>query len=171
MQTLINDVRDQINSLNSFKYIDEDWGQLDDYSPHPPTKWPTALVDIIEAKPTNQGGHVQTLNITILVRVASMRLSPSSQGAKVSMRTKAEELFLTTQELHKKLHGWHKANSNYGTLSRIGFRRNHRIDGIREYQILYKTALKDATAYVEPTNLKEQVPNTIKIEISPEKLG
>ena len=79
MQTLVNDIRDRISSLNLFKYIDEDWGQLDDYSTNPPAKWPCALVDIVEAKPGNLGGLIQVVDITIMIRVAALRLSPGSQ--------------------------------------------------------------------------------------------
>ena len=166
MQTLVNDLRERIDSLALFKYIDEDWGQLDDYSTNPPTKWPTALVDVVEAKPSNVGSLVQLLELTVLIRVAALRLSPSSQRATATQRTNSEKVFELCQTLQTSLHGWHKANSHYGTLTRVGLRRNKRDDGIREYQLLFKTTLKDASAITELTDLHEQVPEVIKPSVS-----
>ncbi len=161
MQTLVNDVRDRLDSLNVFKYIDEDWGQLDDYTPNPPAKFPTALVDIVDAKPSEISGLVQLVDVTIMIRVAVLRLSPGSQKASAAQRTKSEEAFGITTNVHAKFHGWHKTDSAYGSLTRAGLRRNRRDDGIREYQILFKTTLKDVSATKPITDLSPQVPDTI----------
>jgi len=168
MQTLVNDIRDRISSLNLFKYIDEDWGQLDDYSTNPPTKWPCALVDIVEAKPGNLGGLIQVVDITIMVRVAALRLSPGSQKATEAQRLHSEEVFGLCTTVHSKLHGWHSKEdgTNYGTLTRTGLRRNKRDDGIREYQLLFTTALKDSSAQLAVTDLHAQVPSVIKPDVS-----
>lgn len=41
MNVLLTDVQDRlISQVTDLKYVDEDWGQLDDYSPHFPVKWP-----------------------------------------------------------------------------------------------------------------------------------
>jgi hypothetical protein len=162
MQTLINDVRDRLEGMNIFKYISEDWGQLDDYSPNPPTKFPTALVDIVDAKTSETSDLIQLIDVTIMVRVAAIRLSPGSQGATAAQRAKFESVFGITTDVHTKLHGWHKAESTYGTLTRVGLRRAKRDDGIREYQLLFRTVLKDISARQATEDLSNQVPEIIK---------
>lgn len=170
MQTLLNDVRDILAATGHFRYIDEDWGQLDEYNPNPPTKWPCALVDIVEAKPTQAGNKTQLLQCNVLIRIAAYRLNPSSQGAPAAKRDKAEQLFSIAQGIFAQLHGWHKQGSNYGSLSRTGFRRMRRDDGIREYQVLFSTALKDNDASPQTTDRSPDVPETIMPKVTVLKL-
>ena len=165
MRTLLDDVREKLQATGLFKYIDDDWGQLDDYSSNPPTKWPCALVDIIEGKPQDLARHIQTVECTILIRIADLRLSNSSQQAPSSQKEKSKELFAIGQTIFANLHGWHKPASGYGTLNRIGVRRNHRDDGIREYHILFKSQVRDVAAVIVTEDLKAQVPETIRPEI------
>ena len=40
-QAFLN-LQEKLQELAELKYIDEDWGQLDAYSPNPPTKFPLA---------------------------------------------------------------------------------------------------------------------------------
>jgi len=165
MRTLLNDIREKLQATGLFKYIDDDWGQLDDYASNPPTKWPCALVDIIDAKPESLGRVVQQLECTILIRLADIRTSNSSQQAPTGQRAKSAELFGMAQTVFAGLHGWHKPGSGYGTLSRVGFRRSHRDDGIREYHILFKSLVRDVVAAVETEDLSENVPDTIRPDI------
>jgi hypothetical protein len=161
MRTLLNDIRDKLQTSALFKYIDDDWGQLDDYSVNPPTKWPCALVDIIDAKPQDLGRHVQLMECTILIRVADLRLSNSSQQAPKDQQTKSRDLFSIAQTIFSILHGWHKEGSAYGTISRIGLRRNHRDDGIREYHILFKSQMRDVAAAIVTDDLSELVKSEV----------
>lgn len=166
MRTLLNDVREKLNDLNLFRYIDDDWGQLDDYAQSPPTKWPCALVDIIDAKPQSLSRRVQNIECTILIRVADLRLSNSSQQAPKTQRNKYEELFNIMQTVFSRFHGWHAVGSAYGTLSRIGFRRNHRDDGVREYHILFRCVVKDTAAVTPIEDIANQVPDYIRPHVT-----
>ena len=157
MRTLINDVRSILKNTGLFRYIDDDWGQLDDYSSHPPAKWPCALVDIVEATPEQLGRGVQSLDCSILIRVADLRMSNTSEQAPSQQKKQAAELFEIAQTIYAQLHGWHKADSNYGTLSRVGFRRMHRDDGIREYHILFRSLVRDVVAAIKTEDMSEDV--------------
>jgi hypothetical protein len=171
MRTLIGDIRAQLDETGCFRYIDDDWGQLDDYSNSPPTKWPCALVDIIEAKPENIGQHLQTLDCTILIRIADLRTANSSKNAPGPQKDKYYEILATADVIFARLHGWHKAGSSYGTISRVGFRRHHRDDGIREYHILFRTILKASAAAIVTEDKSEFVPSIIKPNILTEIEG
>jgi len=160
MQTLIDDIRERLDGLELFRYIDEDWGQLDDYA-RPPAQYPCALVDIARVQIENTGRTTQTLIVTVLVRVADMRLSNSSQKAPEDQRELAKYPLELAQYVYAALHGWHKEDSAYGALSRTGLVRVRRDDGIRQYDISFSTVLKDTAAAVVIDNLADQVPETI----------
>lgn len=157
MRVLLNDIRDKLQATGLFRYIDDDWGQLDDYSSRPPAKWPCALVDIVEAKTEDLGRGVQSLDCSILIRVADLRISNTSEQAPSKQKEQAAELFEIAQTIFAQLHGWHMSDSNYGTLSRVGFRRMHRDDGIREYHILFRSLVRDVVAAIKTEDLSEDV--------------
>ena len=43
---LLDSIKTKISEISEIKYIDENWGQLDYYSAHPPVQWPCCLIDI-----------------------------------------------------------------------------------------------------------------------------
>ena len=161
MVTLIEDVRSRLAAIAGILYIDEDWGQLDEFSQNPPVRWPCALVDIVNATPSNLGGKVQLIDCTLLVRLADVRLNKTSQKAPADGRNTAIGFFGLAQTIYQKLHGWHGPGSHYGSLSRVGFKRVVRDDGIREYHLSFSTLLTDVAAQVATNDISPQVPDTI----------
>lgn len=157
MVTLIEDVRNRLTEIAGILYIDEDWGQLDEFSQNPPVRWPCALVDIVDAAPSNMGSKVQLIDCTVLIRLADTRLNKTSQKAPVAGRNNANSFFGLAQTVYQKLHGWHGTDSHYGTLSRAGFKRVVRDDGIREYHLRFETLLTDTTAQLTFTDLSPDV--------------
>jgi hypothetical protein len=45
MKQLLLNIQNLLATVPAFKYVDEDWGQLDDYGPHAPVQWPCCLID------------------------------------------------------------------------------------------------------------------------------
>lgn len=168
MHELIVDITDKIAGIGIFKYLSDDWGQLDDYAPSPPTKWPCCLIDIVEAKPESQGGHIQVMDCTVLIRVADLRTANSSRQAPDEQKNKHYNLLTICQTIYANLHGWHKPSSNYGTLSRTGFRRYHRDDGIREYHILFRTTVRDDAAKINTEDIHDMVPREVRPKVTVE---
>jgi len=146
MKDLINDIKDRLAATQPvIRYIDEDWGQLDNYAANPPAKWPCVLVDLLYVPWTNQGDLIQTGIAQVILRVADLRLSNSNIKAPASQRAKATGLLDILTSIHKKLHGW-TADSMNGPLSRISTKRIRRDDGIREYEMIYSVQLVDKSA-------------------------
>lgn len=165
MITLIEDVRNRLSQIQGILYIDEDWGQLDEFSQNPPVRWPCALVDIINAEPSDVGNKVQLIDCTVLIRLADLRLNKTSQKAPEAGRNNANNFFGLAQTIFQHLHGWHNTNSHYNTLRRTGLKRVVRDDGIREYQIKFETVLTDVSAKTIITDHSNEVQTGI---ITPE---
>ena len=134
---------DALVTDNHLKYVDEDWGQLDDYSPNFPVKWPCALINVEAAEYSNIGrnnqgipANKQIADYRMIVTVANMKLSNSSSKAPQSQKDKAWSIYNLLDLVHEKLQG-HTPSEHYGPLIRTGMRRIRRDDGVQEYQMIY----------------------------------
>lgn len=146
MKKQIDDIKNRLsNTQTRSRYIDEDWGQLDYYSPSPPTKWPCILVDLGDAQWENEGELVQIGRAQVLIRVADIRLSNTNSRAPESQRNKAAEILDLLTDIHKALHGWTGDTMN-GPMTRRSTRRMKREDGIREFVMVYDMQLVDDSA-------------------------
>ena len=140
-QTLLS-IQNKIAEVTQLKYVDEDWGQLDYYSPNPPVKWPCALIDIggvnyenigrdRTAAPVNRQTGTGYVNITI----ANLKLTNSSKMAPQTQKDQAFATHEIIQQVHNILHGWSPDGAS--ALIRTNFSRTKRDDGIQEYNISY----------------------------------
>lgn len=143
MIEIIAGIQEQLQSIESIQYVDEDWGQLDYFSPNFPVKFPCVLIDIQNAdysdigrdenaKPINR----QVADINISLTVANMRLTNTSGMASTFQKEQVRSLHNLIEEIHIKLHG-KKANELTGVLSRKSLNRIKRDDGVQEYNIIY----------------------------------
>ena len=147
MKQLIADLKTRLATVAAIRYIDEDWGQLDYYSPNQPVKWPCVIIDINQAAWGNQGEHVQIGLAQISIRVADMKLSNTNAKAPSSQQTAAASIFDLLTSIHAALHGW-TADSASGPLTRTLTRKVNRDDGIREFEMIYSVQLFDDSAKI-----------------------
>lgn len=149
MKAFLETTQNRLNTIPELKYIDEDWGQLDNYSPNPPTMFPCALIDITSlifsnigkdnsANPVNR----QMAEGTITFILANVKLSNTSQRAPQSQKDNAWNIWTIIDDLHKAVHGW-KPTEDSNALVRTGLRRIRRDDGIQEYQITYSIGISN----------------------------
>lgn len=141
-EELLN-IQNQLGAVAGFKYVDEDWGQLDDYSPNPPVKWPCGLVDIQGIDYSNIGSDKnatpkerQQGTGTIVFKFADLKMTNSSGKSPLNQKMKAWELTGLIEEAHKKLQGF-RPSENCGVLIRTSMRRVKRDDGIQQYLVYY----------------------------------
>jgi len=150
MKKVIADIKARLlEKVTTLKYIDEDWGQLDYYSPNQPVKWPCVLIDIGQVAWTNEGQHVQAGLASVSIRVADMKLSNTNIKAPDAQRTKAAGIFDLLTDIDVALHGWTADNMN-GPLTRSLTRKVNRDDGIREFEVIYLTRITDISAKPVP---------------------
>ena len=144
MQDIIQAIQNKVAEVTALKYVDEDWGQLDDYSPAPPAQFPCALIDIASLVFENIGRdnsatpiNRQTAEGSITITIANLKLSNTSKRAPQAQKDNAWSIFGILDDVHEKVHGW-KPTGTTGALMRKSHKRVRRDDGIQEYQIVYE---------------------------------
>lgn len=147
IMVILDDIKEKLGEITELKYIDLDWGQLDDYSPNFPVKWPCALLDVDSAQYSNIGKDVglvpanrQIADVTITVTIASLKLSNSNRKAPESQKQDANNIFNIIQQLHGLLHGY-APGTKAARLIRQSMQRIRRDDGVQQYKMMYATAL------------------------------
>jgi hypothetical protein len=147
MKQFLENTQAQINEVPGIAYIDEDWGQLDDYAPNSPVKWPCCLIDIsnvdfsdigMDKKATPQNRQEGSANITLTF--ANMKLTNTSFKAPQQQKDDAREILIIIELAHGKLHGFAPVIGS-GKLMRKSFKRIKRDDGIQQYQVVYTLAM------------------------------
>jgi hypothetical protein len=149
MIEVLTSIQQKLTAGNIFAYVDEDWGQLDDYSTHPPVKFPCALIDISGATFSNIGRDTSRIpvnrqmgDLTIELRIADLRLTNTSSHAPNSQQLQAHSIWELIEQTHAHLHGWNPTE-NCSKLIRTALSRVKRDDGIQEYAIRYTAELNN----------------------------
>ena len=150
METLILNIQAKLSEVSRLNSIDENSGQLDDYSPNFPVQWPCALIDISDATFTNIGKDVtknpqnrQKGQVLVKITIANMKLTNTSLHAPIGQKETAWSIWNVISEVHKKLHGFYPSETS-SKLLRSAFHRIKRDDGIQEYEIYYSFELNNA---------------------------
>lgn len=143
MKEILLNIQDKLTAIPEFKYVDEDWGQLDDYGPHAPVQWPCCLIDFSGAdyseigtdkSATPQNRQEATGSISFIF--ANLRTANSSGKAPMAQKEITWMLTGLMEDAHKAIHGF-RPGTNTGALIRRSFRRVKRDDGIQQYQVIY----------------------------------
>ncbi len=140
---ILKNTQSTLDTIQVFKYIDEDWGQLADYGSAPPVNWPCALIDITavsyndigtdrSAKPQNR----QQGSATITFTFADLKLTNSSAKTSAGQKQKAWQIHEYIEKAHEVLQGL-KPVSVAGGLIRSGKRKIKRDDGVQQFQVTY----------------------------------
>ena len=143
METIIPSIQEKLKEIPELKYVDEDWGQLDYYSPNFPVQWPCILIDISAANFDNIGQDKtatpmqrQIADSRISLTIANLKLTKTSGNAPATQKTQARSIWLLIKKVHEILHGVN-ATETSGKLIRTGLQRVKRDDGIQEYTVVY----------------------------------
>lgn len=136
------------NEISELKYIDEDWGQLDYYSPNMPVKWPCLLIDVTDAEYSQTAknwGQVPNRQIalaTITLTFANLKLTNTSFNAPITQKQQAHHIWEVILKTHEVLRDWSPVE-NSGTMTRINHRRIIRDDGVQEYKVRYTLSVQN----------------------------
>ena len=143
MKEILLSIQDIIGNVAKIKYVDEDWGQLDDYGSNIPVKWPCSLIDLTSvdysdigidksAKPKNR----QMGLVSVTIKYANVKLSNSSFKAPEVQKNNAYQLIEIVEDGHKVLHGF-QPTPNCSPLMRTKLRRIKRDDGVQQIEVTY----------------------------------
>ncbi|MBS7234057.1 hypothetical protein KHA90_23925 [Flavobacterium psychroterrae] len=147
MKQFLENTQAQINEVPGIAYIDEDWGQLDDYSPNPPVKWPCCLIDITNIDFSDIGRDNKSIpqnrqegTGSIVLTFANLKLTNTSFNAPQAQKDDARAIHELIELAHGKIHGFAPVMGS-GRLMRKSFKRVKRDDGIQQYQVVYTIAM------------------------------
>lgn len=136
MKHLFLSIQTKLAEIDSLKYIDKDWGQLQLEAP--PVKFPCALLDIENISYSQMGNLAQMAEATIDITVCNYRLTPSSRQA--SNREESYQVFDLLDGIQHLLHGW--APDGCSKLIRSGITKLESGASYEIYKMSYKTAWK-----------------------------
>jgi hypothetical protein len=143
MKAILIAVQETLLTIPELRYVDEDWGQLDDYSPNPPTQFPLALIDVgnLQYSDISRDRNAtpqmrQMASGTVTLRVCSLKLTNSSGRAPKNHKAEAWTIWDILEKIHEKLHG-NVIGGSAGALMRTNLRKRRRDDGIQEFELTY----------------------------------
>lgn len=149
MKTIIDNIQAKLKAVPGLKYIDEDWGQLDYYSPNFPVQWPCTLIDVTNVSFSDTGKdrvkvpqQRQMAEGYITLTVANLKLTNTSGRAPKLQKDNARSIWEIIEDVHKEVHGWNP-DVMAGKLIRKGMQRVKRDDGVQEYTLTYSFSITD----------------------------
>ena len=149
MKTLLEKIQQKVSEIAELKHIDENWGQLDYYSPNMPVQYPCALIDVQQVQFTNLGKdntkkplQRQIGTVQIKITVANMRLTNSSMQAPRRQKEEVWAIWGIIEKIHQQLHGV-SLLPNVSPLIRTSQNRTLRDDGLQEYEVYYSCEVQN----------------------------
>lgn len=149
MKTLLEKIQQKVSEIAELKHIDENWGQLDYYSPNMPVQYPCALIDVQQVQFTNIGKDItkkplqrQIGTVQIKITVANMRLTNSSMQAPRRQKEEVWAIWDIIEKIHQQLHGV-SLLPNVSPLIRTSQNRILRDDGLQEYEVYYSCEVQN----------------------------
>lgn len=149
MKTLLEKIQQKVSEIAELKHIDENWGQLDYYSPNMPVQYPCALIDVQQVQFTNLGKDItkkplqrQIGTVQIKITVANMRLTNSSMQAPRRQKEEVWAIWGIIEKIHQQLHGI-SLLPNVSPLIRTSQNRTLRDDGLQEYEVYYSCEMQN----------------------------
>lgn len=120
----------------SLRYIDKDWGQLNEE--RPAVNFPCAIIDVDSVRYQDLSGGYQIAEAALTVTVADLRTMSSSASS--PQREASFGIFDMIQSVHNALQ--HYASHNFAPLVRLGMQRVPATKGYECYELKYTTAFK-----------------------------
>lgn len=149
MKAVLQNIQTILGNIPELKYIDEDWGQLDDYSPNPPTQFPLVLIDIGNLQYSDISRDTKKIPInrqmatgTIVLSIANLKLTNTSFNTPQSQKNAAWSIWDIIEDVHKSLHGI-SVGGSAGAMIRTNMRKVKRDDGIQEYEVTYTIGISN----------------------------
>lgn len=149
MKNLLEKLQLRLAEIPQLKYIDENWGQLDYYSPNMPVQYPCTLIDVQQVQYSNIGKDLtkrpvqrQIAQVQIKITIANMRLTNSSMQAPRRQKEEVWAIWGIIEKIHQQLHGV-SLLPNVSPLIRTSQNRTLRDDGIQEYEVYYSCEVQN----------------------------
>lgn len=142
MKEVFKDIQERLKTIPEFRYVGEDWGQLN--FEQPPVDWPCALVDLGNAEFSSAGMKSQQVEAVVNITIADIRHQGVFSRLPSDQADKAFEIFDLIDKVNMLLHG--TGGEHYSRLCRISLKKMLREDAVREFVMSYKFGYMDETA-------------------------
>ena len=152
---LLTIVNARLDSLESLKYVDRDWGQLDLETPA--VKFPCAITDIEGVEYSDLLNREQVADVEFTVTIAVQNFYNTSQ--KAPNKAKGYDIFDIIGEVNDLLQGY--ATPEFATFSR---RRLQKVDAEKNYSVYTLTYHTLTRSRTEVMKIPSQ---PVKIDIHP----
>jgi len=126
------------------KYINQDFGQIDNYEERPPVSFPCLLIDFESFGFSDMGSNCQIAEGTVKLRLATAPFSNQSSITPDIVQAKAMAYYELETKLYQALHGWQ--GNVFGYLMREGVETEKREDELRVRAISFSTCFQDNSA-------------------------
>ena len=142
MKEVFKDIQQRLQTIPEFRYIGEDWGQLN--FEQPPVDWPCALIDLGNVDFSAAGMRSQQAEAVVNITIADIRYHGVTPVLPRDQEDKAFEIFDLIDKVNKLLHG--TGGEHYSRLCKVSLKKMLREDAVREFVLSYKFSYTDNTA-------------------------
>lgn len=158
LKEVFKDIQERLKTIPGFRYIGEDWGQLN--FEQPPVDWPCALIDLGEVAYTSAGHGRQQTEATVNITIADLRYNGLTPNLPQPDQDKSFEIFDLIDKVNACLHG--TGGENYSRLCRVSLKKMLREDAVREFVMTYKFSYTDMSAIPQYSKITPQPGISIK---------
>lgn len=136
-------------SVPEVKWIDQDFGQLEQFEHRPPVNFPCVLIDFPMAAYSGLSGLAQMAEITVQLRIGFAPFSQSSTRAPEKVREEAVKYYEIEQKIFEAVQGWQTdfcqplIRINAGTEQRLSANDLADSIGLRVRVINFSTQFED----------------------------
>jgi len=143
MKTILDNIKNQLSSITSIGYLDNDYGQLDYYSDDTVIEFPLVLLDIAQVQFSDIGRDInaapqnrQRAEAQLTVTVANLHSSNAGNSSSGNQQPFAAQIWLLMEEIHAALHGFAPGDRT-SALTRLNLQRYNMDNGMQVYKVNY----------------------------------
>lgn len=167
---LFLDLSDHIKTtVPEIKWIDQDFGQLEQFEYRPAVSFPCVLIDFPLANFSNTADKTQMGEVTVQLRLGFAPYSKSHTGAPTDAREKAVEYYAVEQKLYEAVQGFETEYTqplirvNAGTEQRLSASDVADSIGLRVRVMNFSTGFDDLSKLTEYV----KAPASLEVDINP----
>lgn len=149
-----NRLKEKVTAL---KWIDQNFGQLDNYEVRPAVNFPCALIDLTGFSFDDLPNGIQRANGRVVISLSTTPFTNSNAITPESQKEKALQYYEIEHAVHKALHNFTPVPGMEKLLRRT-MDKQEREDAIRERVIVFECGYCDAGAVPTTTTVAVPVP-------------
>jgi len=144
-------------NIPEVKWIDLEHGQIDAFDKNYPVHFPAIFIDFENIQWKNVGRQVQVGDVNINLRIAFKIWSDTNNLTPDNIFNDSMNVLKLLNKIHKYTQAF--SGEHFNRLDRISTTTKKRNDGLKVYNIKYKTNMRDAWA--KPDNTQTQIEKLI----------